>query len=750
VDLFGLTAEEKEVAGIVRNVSEARSTKSFDIFHILAEFITESCLLDLILPLKEMLMKTHSHKTIHKIVESLRNITLGLADNAYIPLEQMLIFLYGIISESIPGLMPEKESKKLAEEEQKGETKALMRQQSNYFLIPPEPKNRMGIKVTAKTTKHVNAHVMIEFGLKLYHILLKRDKVSGMEYKRYLEPFVSVLSDCLKSHHVKLCTVALQCLNWMFKMDLISMRASISDICASMFSILHKYAAAGLSKGDNFDLVMATFKCMSVVVRDVKYFSIDADQLRILILYAEQDLHDSDKYATAFTLLKAIIHRKMIIAEMHTVMEKVAMLSITSELEHVKLQSRSVFYSYLMGYPLGKHLDKHIYFYLTQLSYELQPGRLSALEMIYTIITGFPLKTLTRRSEIIFIMTSARLIDDDDPTCRKLCAKCLKEMLMRISSNDRNKLFDKWPLQWLSDSKIRYRTLAAQLCGIFVTVEKNDFDLRLPQVLPLLLKQFHANFSAFDNAESEKYMELDNIKHLQKDSNLKEEKTKDHHLIQVLQLLLKIAHYTSFLTNEKFKDSLDCFAGKLFLPKRWKALFLIKYCILFALHFISEYSQSLLAHPHLWVRLAAAQLIGFILAALDVDKIVELLNNSESDRVHEGYMYSKPVDTLKSLILDLIAQLYPDMTFEQLTDQVVKNLIFIAKILKSITGSTEKKDKQDDGNKVDGKNNNNNLSFPWLIRRLRKAVNIEITQAPKSTSVVRKIIKSLLFIRLNL
>ena len=113
VDLFGLTAEEKEVAGIVKNVSEARSTKSFDIFHILAEFITESCLLDLILPLKEVLVKTHSHKTIHTVTQCLRNVALGLADNTYIALEQMLIFLYGIISENIPTLMIEKESKKM-------------------------------------------------------------------------------------------------------------------------------------------------------------------------------------------------------------------------------------------------------------------------------------------------------------------------------------------------------------------------------------------------------------------------------------------------------------------------------------------------------------------------------------------------------------------------------------------------------------------------------------------------------------
>lgn len=674
-------------------------------------------------------MKTRSYKTINKVTECLRNITLGLADNSYIPLEQMLIFLYGIISESIPDLMPEKDSKKLEEEE----TRSLVQQQSNCFIIPPEPKNRMGIKATAKTTKRTNVHIMIEFGLKLYHILLKRDKISFAEYKLYLEPFVPVLSDCLNSHHVKLCTVALQCLNWLLKMDLNSTRESISGICTTMFDILHKYAAAGLSKGDNFDLVMATFKCMSVIVRDVKYFSIDADQLKILVLYAEQDLHDSDKHATAFTLLKAIIHRKMIIPEMHTVMEKVAKLSITTELEHIRLQSRSLFYSYLMEYPLGKHLDKHIYFYLKQLSYDLQPGRLSALEMIYTIVTGFPLKTLIRRSEIIFIMTSARLIDDDDPTCRKLCAKCITEILTRISSNERNKLFNKWPVQWLSDSNIRYRTLAAQLCGIFVTVEKKEFDLRLSQILPLLLKQFHANSFVSDNEKPGKFVKLDNENYLQKNLNLKDsERAKDHHLIQVLHLLLKIARYTSFFTSEQYKDSIDSFAGKKYLLKCVNKHFCSKY--IYILFYFTEYSQSLLSHPHFWVRLAATQFIGFVLTALDVDKVVELLNNSKDEKAQEGYIYSNPIDILKSLILDLIAQLYPDMTFEELADQVVKNLIFIAKILKSIKISDVHCKKQGEENTT---KDNNNLSLSWLIRRLRKAINIEITQAPKSISVVR-------------
>lgn len=142
----------------------------------------------------------------------------------------------------------------------------------------------------------------------------------------------------------------------------------------------------------------------------------------------------------------------------------------------------------------------------------------------------------------------------------------------------------------------------------------------------------------------------------------------------------------------------------------------------------------MLAHPHIWVRLAAAQLIKFILDALDVNKVVGLLNNPETDTVQEGYIYSKPAITLRSLILDLIAQLHPDMMLDELGDKVVENLIFIANMLTSVNKTIIQNDGKDDNSET---KDSNNLSFVWLIRRLRKVINIEITQAPKSTSVVR-------------
>lgn len=43
-------------------------------------------------------------------------------------------------------------------------------------------------------------------------------------------------------------------------MDLVSVNNNIKELSTTFLEILHKYAVAGLSKGDNYDLVMAAFK----------------------------------------------------------------------------------------------------------------------------------------------------------------------------------------------------------------------------------------------------------------------------------------------------------------------------------------------------------------------------------------------------------------------------------------------------------------------------------------------------------
>ena len=54
MDLFGDTAEEKEVVQIAGKIMEARSNRSYNIFLIMAQHISENFMLDLVLPLKEV------------------------------------------------------------------------------------------------------------------------------------------------------------------------------------------------------------------------------------------------------------------------------------------------------------------------------------------------------------------------------------------------------------------------------------------------------------------------------------------------------------------------------------------------------------------------------------------------------------------------------------------------------------------------------------------------------------------------
>lgn len=152
------------------------------------------------MPLKEKLAETRSHKTVQKVTDALRQFGLGLADNKFISPKKIVEFLYGVASESIPQLMPN--SKKNQSEEKKKKSKLLC-EKKDIFLITPPPKNRFGEGIVPKTAENTNDHVLIEFSLRLLHIMLKREKVNKPELKPLLDPFVPVLTDCLKSKHVK-------------------------------------------------------------------------------------------------------------------------------------------------------------------------------------------------------------------------------------------------------------------------------------------------------------------------------------------------------------------------------------------------------------------------------------------------------------------------------------------------------------------------------------------------------------------
>ena len=94
-------------------------------------------------------------------------------------------------------------------------------------------------------------------------------------------------------------------------------------------------------------------------------------------------------------------------------------------------------------------------------------------------------------------------------------------------------------------------------------------------------------------------------------------------------------------------------------------LITLVYCII-------ENCQVLLAHPHEWVRLAAAQFLGYIFSSLDPDMVAKtaLCGNRQFSKAECRYFYDDTRHKLKSLILDLCAQLHPSDIGPDLVEQV--------------------------------------------------------------------------------
>lgn len=48
-----------------------------------------------------------------------------------------------------------------------------------------------------------NAHELVQFGLSLFQFMLKREMLKSAAFSPFVDPFVSLVNDSLKSQHVK-------------------------------------------------------------------------------------------------------------------------------------------------------------------------------------------------------------------------------------------------------------------------------------------------------------------------------------------------------------------------------------------------------------------------------------------------------------------------------------------------------------------------------------------------------------------
>ncbi|XP_053097705.1 small subunit processome component 20 homolog [Pangasianodon hypophthalmus] len=638
-ELFGSLAAEKEIKGIVSKVMEARHSKSSDSYEFLAQFCSQERVTQLILPLKEILEKTASLKVSRRVHSVLRRVVAGLLMNQSMTPQSILLLSHGLVSQSLPLITSKSKQKAAPPPDPRLPPPSCL-------LLPPTPK-RGGEK--AAISRQTNMHILVDTGLSLLHGSLKNSKVNSSvaSVREMLDPFVSLLLDCLNSMHVKVITESLQAFIWILKFPLPAVEQNADQLTKQLFVLLKDYAKAGAGHGENFHLVQNCFKVITVLVKSVTKNCISDTQLQVLLGYAEEDIYDNSRQATAFGLLKAILSKKLVVPEMEEVMKKVAKLSINGSNEQVRVRCRQIYLKYLMDYPLGKKLRNHFDFIVAQLTYEYDTGRQSALEMMAFIFQTFPQPLLLDHCGLFFVPLSLAMVNDDSARCKKMASLAIKSLLGQLDVKHKNSMFT-LVNGWLTGEKVALRRLGAQVCGLFVEAEGEQFGRRLDSLLPLVEREIHtANFEDIEEEENEK--------------------AADRLLFYHLVLITKLIKDCGFLELHKPADTLSSIWGHI---------------------------EAHLRYPHYWVWLTASQIFGLLFAAQKPEELLSLWHSERNapkntQPVASSFLSTSLDKKMRELVLSFCHQLQSKFLDITAGEQVIKNLLFVAKVIYLISPESD-------------------------------------------------------------
>ncbi|KHJ89686.1 HEAT repeat protein [Oesophagostomum dentatum] len=318
----------------------------------------------------------------------------------------------------------------------------LEEEHKSCLLLPPEPK-RIGVLV--KPVLKSRSHIFLEFALQLLGALItgKHFDRNDPEHIKRLDPFVPLIIRSLEFKYEK----------------------SFTQL---------------------------------IIMGDTPFLT--DKHVSLLLSYVEIDVLDPNRQATAFALIKALVRKKVEHSQIAEVMKKLQELSITSSFPHIRTQCREVLCEFIGNHPCSDDPQKHIEWFIAQLAYELEDGRLSAADMLNSLFSRLQPAILNSSCFFNVSKMGTMLFNEESVKCKRFIAAALNKLLASVSDSARADVFSAcsdW-LELQGEEQEGARSIAVDLLAQISKIEKNAFAPHFRMVLPALRAIF-ASESLFSN-----------------------------------------------------------------------------------------------------------------------------------------------------------------------------------------------------------------------------------------------------------
>ncbi|CEI64230.1 U3 small nucleolar RNA-associated protein 20 [Fusarium venenatum] len=463
-DIFGVIGQEKDAEGYTTQTKEIKSSKSQDSMELIAKNASIGRLIDLVKPLRALLMQKVDLKMVRKLDTLMSRITSGLLQNPAAESRDTLVFCYEVIQDVYNSQKPEVEEK--------------LDPRVKKYLVQKGAK-KSGDR--GKTTKHT--YKLIRFAVDILRAILK--KHDSLRTPENVTGFIPILGDAMVGGEDEVKISA-------FRLLAVIVKVPFSDDQGSkLYKVAVKEATKSISMSvsTTTEVAQAALKMLAVVLRDRRDTPVGDAAIDMLITKLKDDLTEPLYRHVTFNFLRSVLDRRIETASVYDIMDYVGTVMIINDDKDTRDLARGAFFQFVREYPQKKaRWAKQLNFIVANLKYEREGGRLSVMEIVHLLLMKSSDDFVQEISSTCFLPLFFVLANDDSEKCRLSAAGLLRE-IFRKADKERTQTFLGLVRTWLAQGgNEAVLKLAFQVFGFYLESSENasknkqDFKLVLEKI----------------------------------------------------------------------------------------------------------------------------------------------------------------------------------------------------------------------------------------------------------------------------